>query len=68
MKKSARKKKSIPKKQTILDRLPKDQGEFLELILRMTEKHINPKETDQFMAKQADRIRTELEVWRKFNK
>lgn len=70
MKKSAGKKKATPKKRvkaepkklTMLDRLPKNQGERLELMIRMTEKH-----DSKDMIAQAARLRLELEEWKKAN-
>lgn len=69
MKKSTKKpvkkkvaKRNEPKKLTMLDRLPKDQGERLELMIRMTERH-----TDKGMVDQAIRLRAQLEEWKKEN-
>ena len=69
MKKSARKKKSTPKgapkKATLMDRLPKNEIERLELMIRMTEKHISPNSADTTMANQAKRLRVQLEELKK---
>lgn len=66
MKKTVRKKKvakkAEPKKPTLMDRLPKNDGERLELMIRMTERH-----TDKGMVEQAARLRAQLEEWKKQN-
>ncbi|NJO48218.1 MAG: hypothetical protein HC840_00720 [Leptolyngbyaceae cyanobacterium RM2_2_4] len=70
MKKTARKSKAVPKKRvksepkktTLMDRLPKNDGERLELMIRMTERH-----ADQTMVAQAARLRLQLEEWKKAN-
>ena len=71
MKKAAGKKKQVakkqPKKLTLMDRIPKDDGERLELILKMTEKRIDLDSFDMTMENQANRIRKELAEWRKNN-
>jgi hypothetical protein len=54
-----------PKKPTMLDRLPKNEIERLELMIRMTEKHINPNGSDKTMANQAERLRAQLEELKK---
>lgn len=72
MKKVIRKKKSTnktePKKPTLWDRLPKNEVERLELMIRMTEKHINPNSKNCTMANQAVRLRAELEILKKQQK
>lgn len=72
MKKALKKKKSstksAPKKSTFLDRLPKNKIERLELMIRMTEKHIDPRGFDTTMSNQAARLRAELEDLKKENK
>lgn len=60
--------KPTRKKLTLLDRLPKDDGERLELMIRMTEKHIDPRGVDKTMENQAARLRAELAEWRKANR
>lgn len=65
MKKTVRRKKKVkkaaPKGPTLMDRLPKNEIERLELMIRMTEKHIDPRGVDTTMANQADRLRKQLE-------
>lgn len=51
--------------QPILDRLPKNRGEYLALILRFTERAIRYPE--DHMTFQAGRLRQELEDWKKAN-
>ncbi len=63
MKKAVKKVKAAPKKLTMLDRLPKNDGERLELMIKMTEKH-----TSQLMIDQAARLRLQLKEWKKANK
>lgn len=49
-------------KSTLLDRLPKNDIEYLELLIRMTEKHISPYGTslDDFFIGQAARLKKKL--------
>lgn len=72
VKKSSKAKKSVkkaakkePKKLTLLDRLPKNEIERMELMIRMTEKHINPNSANCTMAAQAVRLKAELEEMKK---
>lgn len=68
MKKKA--KKVVKKKfngQTMLDKLPKNEGERLELMIRMTEKHTTDSPSHQFLRDQATRLRAELAAWKKAN-
>ncbi len=66
----ARKSKApkAPKVLTLWDRLPKNEGERLELLISMTEKNIRPGSKDTTMADQAVRLRAKLEEWKKNNK
>ena len=59
--------KSPTKVLTFMDRLPKDQGERLELMIRMTAKHANPSSKDDFMGRQQVRFEAELAKWRADN-
>lgn len=68
MKKAVRKKKSIPKKLTLFDRLPKNHGERLELIIKYTERAITNPEYQSDLINQVIRLKAELEEWRKSNK
>lgn len=54
-------------KNTLLDRLPKNEIEYLELLIRMTEKHISPHGTDldAFFVGQAARLKRQLEELKK---
>jgi hypothetical protein len=67
MKKAVRKKKTTRKPKfkglTMLDKLPKNRGEWLELVIRMTERVITP--SDRSMQGQADRLKAELAEWKK---
>lgn len=71
VKKTARKKKVAkkvePKKPSILDRLPKNEGEHIELLIQMTEKRIKNPVADKFLADQAVRLKAKLAEWRKAN-
>lgn len=58
----------MKKKTTLLDKLPKNRGERLELMIRMTEKHVIPNSWDKTMANQAKRLREELAKWKKANR
>lgn len=59
--------KKVPKKTTMLDRLPKNHGERLELMINMTEKRIVLGSQDTTMANQAVRLRAELAAWKASN-
>lgn len=67
MKKKAKKPVKKFKGPTMLDKLPKNEGERLELMIRMTEKHTNDSTSHQFMRDQAARLRAELAAWKKAN-
>lgn len=65
MKKKA--KKQVKKKQTMLDRLPNNQGEWLELVIKFTLRGVNNPpifSIDHTMLAQAKRLETELYIWR----
>lgn len=69
MKKSARKKtKKTSKKPTLLDRLPKNKGEFLQLMIKMTERAIVNPESQGYLVNQSNRLKSELDKWNKENK
>lgn len=61
--------KKSPKKSSnpLLDRLPKNQEEYLEHLIKVSEAAITKAGSgvDEFFAQQADRIRKELEALRK---
>lgn len=59
--------KKTPKKLTMLDLLPKNDGERLELMIRMTEKRIVPGAKDTTMADQAVRLKAQLALWKSQN-
>jgi hypothetical protein len=59
-------KKVAPKAPTIMDRLPKNRGEWLELVIKMTEKHIIDGRPD-YLVSQAERLKAELKVWKEEN-
>lgn len=48
------------KKETFLDRLPRNREEYLELLIKMTEKCINPKFPCPTMTPQLARLKKEL--------
>lgn len=62
--KPAKKKYSGP---TLLDRLPKNQGEWLELVIANTKRHTAnpPLESQNFLRDQLVRLEKELAEWRK---
>lgn len=72
MKKVTKKKKlaikSKPKKPTLLDLLPRNHGERLAVMIRLTERSIKNPEFDKDMVNQANRLKAELEQWNKENK
>lgn len=71
MKRTARKKKPVKKTKfkglTMLDKLPKNKGEHLELMIKFTERVINPDHPDKGMVAQAERLRSQLAEWKKNN-
>lgn len=64
MKKSVGKKKAV-KNKTMLDNLPKNRGEYLELLIQLTERAISPGLSDKGMVAQASRLNKELKDWKK---
>jgi len=56
-----------PKKPTLMDRLPKNHGEWLELVIRLTERAIKDGRPD-YMVAQKQRLMAELEAWKSQNK
>lgn len=72
MKKSRTRKTGITKKRkeikTLIDKLPKNQGEWLELAIFFTERAIKrPDHSDAFLVAQAVRLRSDLAKWREEN-
>lgn len=71
MKKVVRKKKSAAKKvkkqPTVMDTLPRNHGEYLELLIKMTERVIRPGISDMTMTNQAIRLKAELAKWKSEN-
>lgn len=65
MKKKAKSKPKEASKPTLLDRLPKNQGERLELMIRLTKRAITNPEYDKAMVAQAKRLEEELAQWKK---
>lgn len=57
--------KPVAKVATIWDTMPKNEVERLELMIRMTEKHVVPGRKDDMMAAQAVRLRAQLEELKK---
>lgn len=63
-------KKTVKKKtkvQTLLDRLPNNHGEWLELVIANTKRHTKnpPVESENYLRDQLDRLTKELNEWRK---
>lgn len=58
------------KKTTLLDRLPKNEGERIELMIFFTKRAItDPKsESQQYLLRQLERLENELKEWKKKNK
>jgi len=50
-----------------MDKLPKDRGEWLELVIRLTERAIKDGRPD-YMVAQKERLVAELEAWKSQNK
>jgi hypothetical protein len=60
--------KKRKKIKTLIDKLPNDQGEWLELVIHFTERAIkHPEGGDAFLVAQAARLKAELAEWRKAN-
>lgn len=49
-------------KLTFMDKLPRNRVEYLELLIRMTERRIVPGEVGEVMKAQAIRLKAELEA------
>ena len=67
MKKKKTVKKAKVKTSTLMDRLPKNQGERLELMIKFTERAINPAHPDKGMVAQKERLQAELKAWKASN-
>lgn len=65
--KKVTKKAAEQKKPTLTDKLPKDRGEWLELVIRLTERAIKDGRPD-YLIVQKERLMAELEVWKSQNK
>lgn len=61
--------KKSTKAQNAMDKWPNNHGEWLLLVLRLTERTIPdlPREDDQIMINQAKRLRVELQEWKNLN-
>lgn len=67
--KSAKSKKKskqsgLKKPLTLFDRLPKDRGEWLEIVISLTDAAIRPYSKDCVMKAQKERLEAELAAWR----
>lgn len=60
-------KKTVVKK-SFIEKLPLNKGEWLKLVIEMTEKSIQNKEADLFLVKQKERLEKELKEWTKTSK
>ena len=65
--KKVARKSAEPKKPTLMDKLPKNHGEWLELVIRLTERAIKDGRPD-YMVAQKERLMAELEAWKAQNK
>lgn len=65
MPKVAKNKKLVKKEATMLDNLPKNHGEYLELLIKMTEKRLENNNYDNTMKNQAVRLKSELAKWKR---
>jgi hypothetical protein len=67
MKKTSKRPKKQRKGQTLIDRLPKDHGEWLELCVKFTDKFISnpPRESEKWLIDQSFRLEKQIDVWRK---
>jgi len=63
----AAKKGLVKRELTFMDRLPKNQGEWLEKVIELTERSINPNNPNCFMKAQKERLLKQLADWRAAN-
>lgn len=63
-------KNSEPKGPAFEDRLPSNRGEWILLVIRLTERVIKspPSESDEMFINQVCRLKNELQEWKKINK
>jgi len=59
--------KEIPSKNNVLDRMPKNRGEYLELLIKITERAITLSSVGGSMEKQVKRLKLELSDWKAAN-
>jgi len=55
------------KRETLLDRLPKNHGEWLQKVIDLTVRAINPQHPDKGMVAQKERLEAELAAWKAAN-
>lgn len=67
-KKVAKTAKPAPKAPTLMDRLPKNHGEWLAKVIELTDRAINPQHPDKGMVAQKARLQAELDAWNLANK
>lgn len=67
-KKVAKTVKAAPKAPTMLDKLPKNHGEWLVKVIELTDRAINPQHPDKGMVAQRERLQAELDKWNAENK
>lgn len=62
MRKKSKKRTSVPKRSTFIDKLPKNHGEWLKVVISLTEK-AGPQMNDQL-----NRLKKELIQWNQAHK
>jgi hypothetical protein len=67
MKKSTKKAKKQLEGPTLIDRLPKNHGEWLELCVKFTDRAISnpPRESEKWLVDQSFRLEKQIDAWRK---
>lgn len=59
--------KAEPKALTMIDRLPKNRGELLEIMIRLTDRAITNPSYQAYLVDQSNRLKAELEAWKLAN-
>ena len=69
VKKTKKARKIKHKGPTLMDRLPKNHGEWLQLLIKFTERamSIPPLESEKYLVDQANRLKLQLDQWKKEN-
>lgn len=65
----SKKKKSASHKPTLIDKLPRNLGEWLKVVIDLTERAIFDRDlsTDKLLVYQLEKLNKQLEDWKKAN-